>query len=60
MVDFEVGERVERTVFVNAANWPAGPRAWRAGRIGFGGKGFQPVVVDLKDALDSTEHHLIS
>ena len=46
----EAGEGVERTVFVNASNWPSGPRSRRDGKnVGFGGKGFQPVIVDLKD-----------
>ncbi|TFK64997.1 Metallo-dependent phosphatase [Pluteus cervinus] len=46
----ENSEGVERTVFVNAANYPAGKRANKAGRaIRFGEYGFQPVVVDLKD-----------
>ena len=41
---------VERTVFVNAANWPMGSRARRNGvQSAFGGPGFQPVVVDLKE-----------
>jgi hypothetical protein len=48
----------ESTVFVNAANQPHGPNAWRVlkkgvdgdkFRVPFGGPGFQPVVVDLKD-----------
>ncbi|KAH6901881.1 Metallo-dependent phosphatase-like protein [Coprinopsis sp. MPI-PUGE-AT-0042] len=36
----------QRTVFVNAANWPMGsvPRGTR-----FAGPGFRPIVVDLKD-----------
>ena len=38
------------TVFVNAANWPSGERIRREmGIVKFGGPGFQPVVVDLKD-----------
>jgi hypothetical protein len=42
---------VERTVFVNAANYPSGKMAWRGThRVPFAGPGFQPVVVDLKDA----------
>ncbi|KAA1466626.1 Metallo-dependent phosphatase [Dentipellis sp. KUC8613] len=45
----------ECTVFVNAANWPAGRR--RRGRDGlavpFGGYGFQPVIVDLLDEPDA-------
>ncbi|KDR66481.1 hypothetical protein GALMADRAFT_80777 [Galerina marginata CBS 339.88] len=42
---------VERTVFVNAANWPMGHRTVRSGvRVKmFGGPGFQAAVVDLKD-----------
>ncbi|KAG6907199.1 hypothetical protein DXG01_009979 [Tephrocybe rancida] len=45
------GTRSEpETVFVNAATYPTGKRAWRRGhRIPFGGPGFQPVVVDLQD-----------
>ncbi|KAF8877459.1 Metallo-dependent phosphatase-like protein [Gymnopilus junonius] len=47
----ETNEDVERTVFVNAANWPMGSRTVRGGvRVKiFGGPGFQAVVVDLKD-----------
>lgn len=38
------------TIFVNAANQPAGPKAKaHGGPISFGMKGFQPVVVDLLD-----------
>ena len=39
------------TVFVNAANYPMGALAVRDGiRMNlFGGPGFQPVVVDLKE-----------
>ena len=41
---------VERTVFVNAANYPSGRMGWRAThRVPFGGPGVQAVVVDLKD-----------
>ena len=42
---------LDHTVFVNAANWPSGKRLRRDswGRAKFGGAGFQPVVVDLKD-----------
>lgn len=41
---------LERTVFVNAANWPAGTRTWRNGtRVPFGTGPFAPIVVDLKD-----------
>ncbi|KAF8816077.1 Metallo-dependent phosphatase [Phlegmacium glaucopus] len=42
---------LDHTVFVNAANWPAGERLYRdtSGRVKFGGLGFQPVVVDLKE-----------
>jgi len=39
---------LEHTVFVNAANWPSGQRV-RLNTQGFGGAGFQPVVVDLKE-----------
>ncbi|KAH9833841.1 Metallo-dependent phosphatase-like protein [Rhodofomes roseus] len=41
----------EQTVFVNAANWPMGPRACRpgGGRVQFGEAPFQPVIVDLLD-----------
>ncbi|PFH46953.1 hypothetical protein AMATHDRAFT_68646 [Amanita thiersii Skay4041] len=39
-----------KTVFVNAANMPSGPNAIRNDRmVTFGGPGYQPVVVDLKD-----------
>jgi len=38
------------TVFVNAANWPAGGRVRRDGKkVEFGGGEFQPVVVDLRN-----------
>ncbi|TCD62954.1 hypothetical protein EIP91_006185 [Steccherinum ochraceum] len=39
------------TVFVNAANWPAGKKAWQPGgkRTPFGGGSFLPVIVDLLD-----------
>ena len=41
---------LERTVFVNAANWPMGALARRDGvKPMFGGPGFQAVVVDLKE-----------
>jgi hypothetical protein len=42
---------LDHTVFVNAANWPSGKRVRRnsQGRAKFGGAGFQPVVVDLKE-----------
>lgn len=42
----------EQTVFVNAANWPMGPRASRSGggRVQFGEAPFQPVIVDLLDS----------
>jgi len=40
----------ERTVFANAANWPMGELSRRDGvRSPFGGPGFQPIVVDLKE-----------
>jgi hypothetical protein len=42
---------VERTVFINAANYPTGKKARRGShRVPFAGPGIQPVVVDLKDA----------
>lgn len=42
---------LEKTVFINAASWPMGRNAFRrdGDRPPFGGPGFQPVVVDLKD-----------
>ena len=42
---------LDHTVFVNAANWPSGRRARRDSweQVKFGGSGFQPVVVDLKE-----------
>jgi hypothetical protein len=42
---------LDHTVFVNAANWPSGKTVRRdsKGRAKFGGAGFQPVVVDLKE-----------
>ncbi len=43
-------EGLERTVFVNAAAYPSGKRARKGDmRTKFGGYGFQPIVVDLKD-----------
>jgi hypothetical protein len=44
-------EGYETTVFVNGASYPSGLLAWRDGvRMNrFGGPGFQPVVVDLKE-----------
>lgn len=41
----------ERTVFVNGANWPMGPRMkeFNNPMRKFGGPGFRPIVVDLKD-----------
>ncbi|KAF9461874.1 Metallo-dependent phosphatase-like protein [Collybia nuda] len=45
----------ETTVFVNAANWPSGSKAWRTkegggeAKVPFAGPGFQPVIVDLRD-----------
>ncbi|KAG5649956.1 hypothetical protein H0H81_001321 [Sphagnurus paluster] len=45
----EGGTRDE-TVFVNAACSPSGPSAWcGAQRVPFGGPGFQPIVIDLRD-----------
>ena len=57
MLDVGGPSSAESTVFVNGANWPSGPHAWRGtiggknveGRVPFGGPGFQPIVVDLKD-----------
>lgn len=45
----------ERTVFVNAANWPAGRRAWQSSavRTPFGAGSFAPVIVDLLDEVPS-------
>ncbi|KAF7291927.1 Metallo-dependent phosphatase [Mycena indigotica] len=41
------------TIFVNAANYPSGPVARLAAksgaRVNMGGKGFQPIIVDLVD-----------
>ncbi|KAJ7512425.1 Metallo-dependent phosphatase-like protein [Mycena galericulata] len=43
-------EPPEQTVFVNGANWPAGPNSWKNGRrVKIGETGFQPIVVDLMD-----------
>lgn len=44
---------MNQTVFVNAANWPMGPKAQRpgGGRIQFGEAPFQPVIVDLLDTV---------
>lgn len=41
----------ETTVYVNAANWPAGPKAHKPGqgRVAFGTGSFQPIIVDLLD-----------
>lgn len=43
----------ERTVFVNAANWPQGTKAWTPSgqRIPFGRGSYGPVIVDLLDAV---------
>jgi hypothetical protein len=41
----------EQTLFVNAANWPAGLRTWKNGvrfKVGVT-TGFQPVIVDLME-----------
>jgi hypothetical protein len=47
----EEEEHRDTTVFVNGSNYPAGHLAVRDGvRLNiFGGPGFQPVVVDLKE-----------
>lgn len=43
----------DNTVFVNAANWPAGPRAEKDGKeVEFGEAPFQPVIIDLLDEVD--------
>lgn len=43
-------EETDHTVFVNAANWPSGPRAYAPGRNWlFGGPGFRAVIIDMKD-----------
>ena len=41
------------TIFVNAANWPMGPRARRSDghRVEFAEAPFQPVIVDLLDDI---------
>ncbi|TFK54752.1 Metallo-dependent phosphatase [Heliocybe sulcata] len=43
----------ESTIYVNAANWPMGPRAEEIRSKGvrptFGGPGFRPIIVDLLD-----------
>ncbi|THH10299.1 hypothetical protein EW146_g8415 [Bondarzewia mesenterica] len=44
----------ERTIFVNAANWPAGERSRQGSRIPFAGNGFQPVIVDLLDDISDS------
>ena len=43
----------ERTVFVNAANKPAGPKAISSDgrKAPFGGGPYSPVIVDLYDAV---------
>lgn len=43
----------ERTLFVNAANLPAGPKAWASdgGRVPFGRDSYGPVIVDLYDPV---------
>ncbi|KDQ63914.1 hypothetical protein JAAARDRAFT_51971 [Jaapia argillacea MUCL 33604] len=50
----DVDEVIERTVFVNAANWPMGEKAravkMAVGQSEFGGPGFRPVIVDLLDS----------
>jgi hypothetical protein len=43
-------EEGEQTVFVNAVNYPSGPKVSREyGQVDAGGVGFQPVFVDLSD-----------
>lgn len=49
--DMEIQEVRGTTVLVNAANYPMGPLAVRNGvnlKL-FGGPGFQPVIVDLRE-----------
>lgn len=43
----------DRTVFVNAANWPQGVKAWTSSghMIPFGRGSYGPVIVDLLDAV---------
>jgi Icc-related predicted phosphoesterase len=43
--EWNVGDHIERTVFVNAANWPQG-KQMTAGQA-FGRGVFMPVIVDL-------------
>lgn len=46
------GHEAEQTVFVNAANWPAGPKVRPVGgRVMLGEPPFQPVIVDLLDEV---------
>ncbi|KAH8096609.1 Metallo-dependent phosphatase-like protein [Cristinia sonorae] len=47
----------EHTVFVNAANWPAGRRAYAASlsKCPFGSGPFVPVIVDLLDDVSPAE-----
>lgn len=47
-----VDTTAEHTLFVNAANWPAGHRVRRiGGKVQFASAPFQPVVVDLLDEV---------
>jgi hypothetical protein len=47
----EPDSKADRTVFVNAANWPTGHIYRGPGKLQFGGPGCQPVVVDLLDTI---------
>ncbi|KAF9034475.1 hypothetical protein BDZ89DRAFT_1130688 [Hymenopellis radicata] len=49
----QLSEGGDRTVFVNGANWPMGDRARLHRSHQFGGPGFRPIVVDLKDRAES-------
>jgi len=47
------GDNSERTVFVNAANWPQGSKAWLPSgkKVSFGMGAYGPVIVDLLDVV---------
>lgn len=48
----EGDSKADRTVFVNAANWPTRHHVYRVeGKIQIGGPGCQAVVVDLLDTI---------
>ncbi|KAF8905626.1 Metallo-dependent phosphatase-like protein [Mucidula mucida] len=50
-----IERRGDRTVFVNGANWPMGERTRLYRSYDFGGPGFRPIVVDLKDCVSGKE-----